>query len=173
MRALYIFAYVFVPVTVPVYARRSSIAVPCCTQFSGLVDLFSPVCCHVTRSYVTAAVFKLGRDFSTLSSQTSLNKDRQCCESWKKAELRVRAVCAVGDMTDEDRWVDLPCCSPHCDTAESCLTNATLTTFSSSSDCYDDWCRPSAACPMMPAVRSIGVVYYTVVTMHLLLSACC
>jgi len=43
----------------------------------------------------------------------------------------------------KNRWVDLLCCSPHCDTAESCLTNDTLTTFSSSSNCYDDWRRPS------------------------------
>jgi len=40
-------------------------------------------------------------------------------------------------------WVNLLCCSPHCNTAESCLANDTLTTFSSSSDCYDDWRRPS------------------------------
>jgi len=73
-----------------------------------------------------------------------LNKDRQCCESWRDAELGVCAVCAVGATTDEDRWVDLLCCLPHCDTAESCLlTNDMLTTFSSSSDCYDDWRRPS------------------------------
>jgi len=85
----------------------------------------------------------LGSDFSTLSSQTLLSKDRQFCESWRDAELGVVAVCAVGDTTDEDRWVDLLCCTPHCDTAESCLTNDTLTTFSSSSDCYDDWRRPS------------------------------
>jgi len=50
---------------------------------------------------MTAAVFKLGLDFSTHSSQT-LNKDRQGCESWRDAELGVREVCAVGDTTDED-----------------------------------------------------------------------
>jgi len=61
-----------------------------------------------------------------------LNKDRQCCESGRNAELGVRAVCAAGDTTDEDRCVDLLCCSPYCDTAENCLT------FSSISDCYDD-----------------------------------
>jgi len=77
------------------------------------------------------------------SSQTLLNKYRQCCESCSNVELGVRAVCAVDDTTDEDRWVDLRCCSPHDDTAERCLTNDTLTTFSSSSDCYDDWRRPS------------------------------
>jgi len=53
---------------------------------------------------VTAAVFKLGGGgFSTLSSQTLLNKDGQCCESWRDAELGVRVVYAVSDTTDEDR----------------------------------------------------------------------
>jgi len=96
----------------------------------------------MTKCHVTTAVFKISRHFS---SQTLLNKDRQCYESWKDAELGARAVCAEGDRTDEDR--ESICCavlhSPHCDTAESCLTNDTLTTFSSSSDCYDDWRRPS------------------------------
>jgi len=77
------------------------------------------------------------------SSPTLLNKDRQCCESWREVELGVHAVYAVGETTDENRWVDLLCCSPHCDTAESCLTNDTLTTFSLSSDFYDDWRQPS------------------------------
>jgi len=85
----------------------------------------------------------------------------------KKAELGVRAVCAVGDTTDVDCWVDLLCCSLHCDTAESCLTNDTLTTFSSSSGCYDDWRRPSPTVRRLsydatPAVRFVGVVYYAV-----------
>jgi len=108
----------------------------------------------------------------TFSSQKLLNKDRQCCESWTDAELRGRAVSAVGDTTDEYRWVHLLCC----DTAKSCLTNDTLTTFSSSSDCYDDWRRPSPTIrrPSYDASRrSVGVVYYAVVTTRLLLSACC
>jgi len=55
---------------------------------------------------VTADVFKLGGAISrqsTLSSHTLLNKDRQCCESWRDAELGVRAVCALGHTTDKDR----------------------------------------------------------------------
>jgi len=56
----------------------------------------------------------------------------------ENAELGVRAVCAVGDTTNEDRLVNLLCCSSHCDTAESCLMNDTLITFSLTSDCYDD-----------------------------------
>jgi len=51
---------------------------------------------------VTAAVFKLGRGSVTLSRQIMLNKDRQCCDSWRDAKLGVRAVCAVSDTTDED-----------------------------------------------------------------------
>jgi len=43
-------------------------------QFSGRVDLVSPVCYHMVRSHVTAAVFKLGRTFTTLSSQILLKK---------------------------------------------------------------------------------------------------
>jgi len=48
----------------------------------------------------------------------------------------------------------------------------TLITLSSSSDCYDDWRhRPFAACHTTPAVRSVGVVNFAVVTRLLL--ACC
>jgi len=95
-------------------------------------------------------------DFSTLSSQTLLSKDRQCCESWRDAELGVRAVCAVGATTDEDRWVDLLSCSLHCDTAESCLTNDTLTTFSSSLSATTTDAgrhRPSAARPTTAGIE--------------------
>jgi len=82
--------------------------------------------------------------------------------------------CVIRLTTDKDRWVDLLCCSSHCDAAESCLTNDTLTTFSSSSDCYDDWRhRPFTTRPMMPAVHSVSVIYYAVTTTCLLLSACC
>jgi len=81
--------------------------------------------------------FKLGRGFATLSRQTLLNEDRKCCESWRYAELWDRAVCAVGGTTCKERWVNVRCFSSHCDTAESCLTDDTLTT--SSTNCYDDW----------------------------------
>jgi len=51
-------------------------------------------------------------------------------------------VCAVGATTGEDlvlvRCVVLLCLSSHRDTAVRCLTNDTLTTSSSSTDCYDD-----------------------------------
>jgi len=52
---------------------------------------------------MTTAVFKLAARFQQFSSQTFLNKDQQSCESWRDAELKVGAVCAVGDTTDEDR----------------------------------------------------------------------
>jgi len=72
------------------------------------------------------------------------------------AKLGVRAVCDVrdrletrgesgskslSDTTGEDlvllHSVVLLCSSPHRDIAVSCLTNDTLTTSSSSPDCYD------------------------------------
>jgi len=148
---IYIFAYVFVPVTVCTCVhigcapqlrcrcllRRSRPSFPAVLT---CFHLFATVWREVTYSPLCS---NWGHDFSTLLTQTLLNKDRQCCESWRDAELGVRAVCAEGDTTDEDRWVDLLYYSPHCNTAESCLTNDTLTTFSSSSDCYDDWRRPS------------------------------
>jgi len=62
---------------------------------SGRVDLVSPVCYHMTRSHMTAAVFTIGRD-STISSQTLLNKDQQFCESWRDAELEVSACVCCG-----------------------------------------------------------------------------
>jgi len=96
-------------------------------------------------------VFKLGaRFFLHFSSQTLLNKDRQCCKSWRNAELGVRADYAVGDTTDEDRWVDLLCCSPHCGTAE--MPRAVWRTIRSPHSVWvliatttDDWRRPSSA----------------------------
>jgi len=102
--------------------------------------------------------FKLWRGFMTLSRQTLLSENRHCCESWKDAELGDSAVYAVmdrletrgeigsespSDTTGEvlvlDGWVVLLCFSPHRDTTVSCRTNDTLTTSSSSTDCYDDW----------------------------------
>jgi len=147
---IYIFAYVFVSVTVCTFVR-----IGCAPQLRcrSLLRRRRPSFPAVLTCFLFATVWRKvtwqplfsnwGRDFSTLSSQTLLNKDRQCCESWRNAEFWVCAACAVGATTDEDRWVDLLCCSPHCNTAESCLTNDTLTTFSSSSDCYDDWRQPS------------------------------
>jgi len=66
---------------VPVYAkaaRRSCVAVVCHaaahppTQFPAVLT-FSHVCYRITRSHVIAAVFKIGRDSTTISSHTLLN----------------------------------------------------------------------------------------------------
>jgi len=117
----YIFAYLhsYQSLIVPVYtqaARRSRTAsLPCSCWADPVFQPCWPVCYHMT-SHMAAAVFKPWHDFTSVWSRT-LNKDRQCCESWRDAEFGFRAVCAVGDTTDEDRWVDLLCCSPHCDTA--------------------------------------------------------
>jgi len=114
------------------------------TQFSGsqlsCFHLFATVWREVTWCRCVQTGGAISWHFS---SQTLLIKDRQCCDSWKDAEFGVSAVCAEGDMTDKDRWVDLLCCSPHCDTAESCLMNDMLITFGSNSDCYNDWRQPS------------------------------
>jgi len=166
VQLIYIFAYVFVPVldcTCRSLLRRRS-------SFPAVL-----ICFHLFTTIWREATWPLlclywGCDFSTLSGQTLLNKDRQCCESWRDAELGVYAVCAVSDTTDEDRWVDLLCCSPHCDTAESCLTNDALTTFSLGSDCYDDWCRPSPT--VLRRQQSVPSVSSTTPCTNVL-TACC
>jgi len=40
------------------------------------------------------------RGFTTRLRQTLLSEDRQCCEVWRDAELRVGAVCAVRDRLE-------------------------------------------------------------------------
>jgi len=70
-------------------------------------------CFFDSRCTWAACYYEKSRDLSCVqaggvisrhfSGQTLLSKDRQCCESWRDAELGVRAVCAVGDTTDEDR----------------------------------------------------------------------
>jgi len=128
------------------------------TQFSGLTNSPAVFTIQWLEGTWPPRCFKLRHSFATLSSQTLLSEDRQCCESWRDAELGARAVCAVRDrletrgengsesprdMTGKDlvlvRWVVLLCFSPHCDAAVSCLTKNMLTTSSSSSDCYVDW----------------------------------
>jgi len=127
---------------VPVYVPQLHCCTLLCSRWPS-VQLLTCLLAYDKKSRDFCCVQSRGAISWHFSSQTLLNKDRQCCESWKNAKLGVCAVYAVGDTTDEEGWVDLMCCSPHCDTAESCLTNDTLTTLSSSSDCYDDWCRPS------------------------------
>jgi len=133
----------------------------------------------MTRSHVTAAVFQTRARFcDTFTSD--LSEDRQCCESWRDAELGVCAVCAVDDTTGKDlvlvRWVDLLCYSPHCDTAWAVwqtirLPHSVQVLLATTTDARRH--RPFAARPTTPAVRSVGVVYYEVATTRLLLSACC
>jgi len=143
---IYIFAYVFVPVTVCTCVRIGCEPQLHCRSLLRHRQPSFPACWPVFTCLLLYDVWRevtwpplcsnwdaISRHFS---SQTLLNKDRQCCKSLREAELDVHAVCAV--RYDGRRpWVDLLCCSPHYDTAEICLTNDTLTTFSSSSDCYD------------------------------------
>jgi len=63
----------------------------------------------MTRSHVTAAVFRTRAWFYTLSRQTLLTEDRQCCESWRDAKLGVRTVCAVGDRLETRGESESPC----------------------------------------------------------------
>jgi len=80
------------------HAARRVAAEP--TQFPGHANspvLFTIVWIEVTWSPLS---FKLGRGFTTLSRQTLLSEDRQCCESWRDAEHGVRAVCAVRDRLE-------------------------------------------------------------------------
>jgi len=81
----------------------------------------------MTRSHVTAAVWgcDFNFSFSTPFNQTLLNKDRQCCESWRDAELGVRAVCAVDGTKDE--YANSSICN--CTRIESVLDPPILTKF--------------------------------------------
>jgi len=167
------FAYVFIPVT-----DCTCVCMGCsCTALACCWPSFLAVPAVLTWFHLFATVWLVtwpplcsnwGHNFSTLFKSDVVDKDRHCCESWREPELGVSSVCAVGDTTDEDRWVDLLCCLPHCDTAESCLMNDTLTTFSSSSDCYDDWRRPSPTSSLFSRCHLLHSV-----PTCLLLIACC
>jgi len=94
-----------------------------------------------------------GHDFSTLFKSDVVESGSTVLRILERSRAWSSWVCAVGDTTDEEGWVDLLWCSPHCDTADSGLMNDTLATFSSSSDCCDDptvlWCQQS-----IPSVSS-------------------
>jgi len=180
---IYIFAYVFVPVTVCTCVRI------CCApqlrcrsllrrrrppiQFSGLVDLLLLVCYRMTRSHVTAAVFKLGARFL----------DFQVWRCWIKIDSAVNLgetpsselVQYVMRVTRLAKTVESICCAVRHTVT---LLRAVWWTIRSPhlvliATTTEAGRRLSAARPTTPAVRSIGVVYYAVVTTRLLLSACC
>jgi len=159
MSLICIFAYVcvflrtsYVPVCcAATRATQPAVSLPIRPSLPA-VHLFTTVWPEVTRSI---CCFENDRANSSLSRLTFLGEDRHCCESWRDAELRVHAVCAMRDRLETRgesgsespsdttgevlvlvRWVVLLFFSPHHDTAVSCLTNDTLTT-----DCYDDWWR--------------------------------
>jgi len=54
----------------------------------------------MTRSHVIDLLFGNDRANYSLSRQTLLSEDRQCCESWRDAELGVGALCAVRDRLE-------------------------------------------------------------------------
>jgi len=165
---------------VPVYAyaaSRSYAALACrWPSFSSLCSLVSPVYCRMTKSHLTATLFKVGAQF------LDTFQVRRC---WIKinSAVNLREKPSV-EFVQCVLWVILlmktieSICSAVCPTVTlpSCLTNNTLTTFSLSSDCYDDWHRPS------PAVRHQSYDASSLfrrcrllcsVSMCLLLSACC
>jgi len=157
----YIYAYVFIPVTACTCVRTGSPPqLRCCSLlcrrrpgFPAVLTWFH-LFATVWREITTAAVFKLGARFlDTFQARRGWIKIDSAVTLGETPSSEFVQYVLRGDTTDEDRWVDLLCCSPHCDTAESCLTNDTLTSFSSSSDCYDDWRRPSptACCPSYDA----------------------
>jgi len=144
---------------------------------SGSADLVLPVCYRMTRSHVTATVFKLGRNFSTLLQsdivelrstvlwilRKMLSLEFMQCVLWViRLTKTVESICcAVRHTVALPRAVWQTICSPH--SVRVLIATTTV------AGCH----RPSAACTMTPAVRSISVVYHAVVTTCLLLSACC
>jgi len=181
---VYIFAYVFMPLTVCTCVRVGCMPRLCC---HGLLHcrrpakpVFRPcwpVCYRMTRSHMTATVFKLGaRLLDTSQSHMLLNKDQQCCESWRDIKLRVCARCAVGDRLT--KTIESICCAVrHTVTLLRAvwwtihLPHSVRVLIATMTDAGHHW--PSAAHPTTPTICSVSVVNYAVVTMHLLFSTCC
>jgi len=129
--------------------------------------LVSLIYYHMTRSHMTATVFWTQAQFYDTFTLNFV--EWRLTVLWVLERCWARTSCSVCDTTGRDLvlicWVDLLCFSPHCDTAMSCLTNDTLNTSSSSTDCYDDWLQASltfAVRLMTPAVCVVAVVNYAV-----------
>jgi len=147
------------------------------TQFSGSVDLFSPVCYRMTKRHVTAAVFKLEaryldtfqvrRCWKKIDSAVNLGETPSSefvhCVLWViRLTKTVESICcAVRHTLTLPRAVWRTIRSPH----------PVRVLIGTKTDAGRH--RPSAARPTTPAVCSVGVFYYAVTTTRLLLSACC
>jgi len=105
---IYIFAYVFIPVAVCTCVRIGCTPrLHCrnllrCCRFQAVLTCLLPYD-EKSPSRDSRCVQTWGAISLYFSSQMLLNEGRQCCESWRDVELGVRAVCAMGDTTDEDR----------------------------------------------------------------------
>jgi len=136
---LLIHIFAFVPVTVCTCVHIGCVPQLRCRQPTDPVcqpcwPVFTCLSCE--KSCDRRCVQTGGTISGYFSSQTLLNKDRRCCESWRR---RARSWCSeCCGWYDWQRPLSRPA-----DTAESRLMKDTLTTFSSSFDCYDDWRRPS------------------------------
>jgi len=183
---IYIFAYVFVPVTACTCVRIGCASQLRCRSLlrcrrpanlvSGRVDLFSPVCYRRTRSQVTAAVFKLAARFLVtfqvrrcwikIDSAVNLGETPSLefvqCVLWviwltKTVES---ICCAVHHTVTLPRAVWRTIRSPH----------SVRVLIATTTDAGRH--RPFTALPTTPAVRFVSVVYYAVVTTRLLLACC-
>jgi len=136
-----------------------------------------PVCYHMTRSHVTADVFKPGTWFlgtfqvkrswikinSAVNPGETPSSELVQCVLWViRLTKTAESICwAVRHTVTLPRAVRRTIHSPHS------VRVLTATTTDAGRH------RPSATHPMTPTVRSVGVVYYAVVPTRLLLSACC
>jgi len=175
------------------HAARRVTAEP--TQFTGRADLFhlfTTVWPEVTWS---SCCFENDRASSSLSRQTSLIEDGQCCESWRDAELWHCAVCAVRNRLETRGESGSE--SPSDTTGEVlmlvrsvvllvfrhivtlpwavwrtiCWPHPVQLLIATTTDTRHHW--PFAVRPTTPAVRFVAVVYYAVATTRLLFCACC
>jgi len=179
---IYIFAYVFVQVTVCICVRigcapqlhcrnllrhrRPAVSVfrPCWPVFTCLLSYDEKSRDRGARFLDT---FKVRRCWIKIDSSVNLGATPSLeflqCVLWViRLTKTVESICcAVRHAVTVLRAVWRTIRSPH----SVRVLSATTTDAGRH--------RPSAARPPTPAVRSVGVVYYAVVTTRLLLSACC
>jgi len=148
---------------------------------------------HATGVMWPFCCFENDRANYSLSRQTLLSVDLQCCESWRDAVLGDYAMCPVTELSrlavrvgashrvlwlikHGSRSAELfyVFSRLHHDSAVGCLTNDTLiksVRVDTPTDARDHW--PFATRPTTPAVHVVAVVYYAIPMTRLLLSTCC
>jgi len=164
----------------------------CQPSLPAVADLFTTVWPEITQSI---CCFENDRANYSLSHQTLLSEDRQCCQSGRDAELGGRAVCALrivwrlavrvgvkspSDTNGKDlvlvrRVVLLFFATPwHCRelSNKQYADHIQFKYFTdATTDASHHW--PFTTKPIMPAVRFTTEVYYATDMMCLLLCACC